>query len=334
MKRKLFLLATTLGGTALLVLTFYLIGLQKVIFQLREVGLAGVCVFIINVLLIFLIDAISWQIILKSYGHRLPFRDILATKIIGFIISYLTPSMYFGGEPVRAYLISKKHNLPLTTVGASVVVNRFLELGAGLFFIYLGSIWTLVEYELPLQLSVVMVVVNVLMGLGMAALLLSFIYENRLFTNLANLLGRWNPLSKAVEKVKPHISKLEGEVFLVFKRHRREALVAFALNFLAGSLIFLKPAIFFYFLGIVFKLSQLSLLFAITHLIFILQVTPGALGVFELGEVAIYGLVGVEAQKALAFSLMVRITDAVVIAIALFLALHFGLSEVWGRKQE
>ena len=334
MKRRLFVLVTTLGGTALVVLAFYLIGLQKVIFQLQEVGLAGVCVFIINVLLIFIINAISWQIILKSYGHRPPFRDILATKIIGFVISYLTPSMYFGGEPVRAYLISKKHGLPLTEVGASVVVNRFLELGAALFFIYLGSIWTLVEYELPLLVRVVMLAVNVLMGLGMAALLLSFIYENRLFTDLANLLSRWNPLSKTVEKVKPHISKLEGEVFLVFKKHRREALLAFALNFLAGSLIFLKPAIFFYFLGIVFRLSQLSLLFALTHLILILQVTPGGLGVFELGEVAIYGLVGIDAQKALAFTLMVRVTDTVVVAIALFLGLHFGLKKLWRGKQE
>ncbi len=334
MKRRLFVLVTTLGGTALVVLAFYLIGLQKVIFQLQEVGLAGICVFIINVLLIFIINTISWQVILKSYGHRPPFRDILATKIIGFVISYLTPSMYFGGEPVRAYLISKKHGLPLTEVGASVVVNRFLELGAALFFIYLGSIWTLVEYELPLLLRVVMLAVNVLMGLGMAALLLSFIYENRLFTDLANLLSRWNPLSKAVEKVKPHISKLEGEVFLIFKKHRREALLAFALNFLAGSLIFLKPAIFFYFLGIVFRLSQLSLLFALTHLILILQVTPGGLGVFELGEVAIYGLVGIDAQKALAFTLMVRVTDTVVVAIALFLGLHFGLKKLWRGKQE
>ncbi len=179
-----------------------------------------------------------------------------------------------------------------------------------------------------------MVVINVLMGGGMVVLLLSFIYENRLFTILADLLSRWNPLSKAVEKVRPHISKMEGEVFLVFKRHRREALLAFALNLVAGSLIFLKPAIFFYFLGVIFKLSQLSLLFALTHLIFILQVTPGALGVFELGEVAIYGLVGVQAEKALAFTLMVRITDAVVIAIALFLALHFGLSKFWRRKEE
>lgn len=46
MKRRLFVLATTLGGTALVVLTFYLIGLQRVIFQLREVGLAGSLIFL------------------------------------------------------------------------------------------------------------------------------------------------------------------------------------------------------------------------------------------------------------------------------------------------
>ncbi len=334
MTRKLLILATTLGGACLLGLAFYLIGFGKVIFQFQEVGLFGACLFVASVLAILVIDAVSWQIILKSYELRLPFGDVLGAKIIGFVVSYLTPSMYFGGEPVRTYLLSKKHNIPLAKVGASVVVNRFLELGAGLFFVYLGTILTLVEYDLPLRISVLMVVVNVMVGVGMAALLFSFIFQSRLFTNVVNLLSRWKRINRSMEKIRPYISTLEGEVFLFFRQHRKRALLAFALNVVAGSLIFLKPAVFFYFLDIFFRLPQLSLLFALTHLIFALQVTPGAMGVFEVGGIGIYGLVGVGPQKALAFSLMVRIADVITVAIAILLAVHLGLRKLWREKEK
>ena len=175
--------------------------------------------------------------------------------------------------------------------------------------------------------------VNILFGLGMGLLLVSFVFENKIFTKLATFLGRINLLSKVIKKIIPQISEIEGEVFLAFKQHRRETLIAFIFNLLSGLLIFLKPAIFFYFLKIIFSLSQLALLFALTHLVLALQFTPGALGIFELGAVGIYRLVGIGPDKALAFSLMVRITDLIGASIAIFLIIHFGLKRFWERKE-
>ncbi|MCD6083757.1 flippase-like domain-containing protein, partial [Candidatus Aerophobetes bacterium] len=90
-------------------------------------------------------------------------------------------------------------------------------------------------------------------------------------------------------------------------------------------LVFLKPAIFFYFLKVILKFSQLALLFALTHLLLSLQFTPGALGIFELGEIGIFQLVGIGPDRALAFSLMVRIADLTGVAVAAIFALHLGL---------
>ncbi|GAH23155.1 unnamed protein product, partial [marine sediment metagenome] len=64
-----------------------------------------------------------------------------------------------------------------------------------------------------------------------------------------------------------------------------------------------------------FKLSELALLFALTHLVLALQFTPGALGIFELGEVGVFKLVGIGPNRALAFSLMVRVTDLLGVAV-------------------
>jgi uncharacterized protein (TIRG00374 family) len=334
MKRKIVIVISTVGGLTVLGLIFYLAGIQNVFFEIGQIGLWGAVVFIANALFILFLATLSWQIILASYGYRLTFRDVFAARVIGFAVSYLTPSMYIGGEPLRAYMISKRHRLPITRVGATVIVDKFLELGAGLFFIYLGSIWTLIEYSLPRQIYLTLFIVNILLGAGMGMLLVNFLYESKLFTSLATLLERINPLSKIIKKIKPEISKLEDHVFLAFNQHRTTTLLAFCIKLCAGLLIFIKPAIFFYFLKTVFKLSELALLFALTHLILALQFTPGALGIFELGEVGIFKLVGIEPNRALAFSLMVRITDFLGVGIALFLVFHLGWKGFWEKRGE
>ena len=334
MKRKIVVIISTVVGLTVLILIFYLAGIQNVFFEIGQIGPLGAVVFIANALFILLLFTFSWQIILASYGCRLSFRDVFAARVIGFAVSYLTPSMYIGGEPLRAYMISKRHQLPIAKVGATVVVDKFLELGAGLFFIYLGSIWTLIEYSLPRKIYLTLFTVNILFGAGMGMLLFNFLYESKLFTSLATLLERINPLSKIIRKIKPEISKLEDHVFLAFNQHRLITLLAFCIKLSAGLLVFIKPALFFYFLKTVFKLSELALLFALTHLVLALQFTPGALGIFELGEVGVFKLVGIGPNRALAFSLMVRVTDLLGVAVALFLVFRLGWRGFWEKRGE
>ena len=266
--------------------------------------------------------------------YSLPFKDVLLIKTIGFAVSYLTPSMYVGGEPIRIYLLGKKHRISMTRIGATVVVDKFLELGAGLFYIFLGSIFTLVYYDLPPQLFVMLVVINTVFVGAMILLLISFIYKTRPFSPLIGALGKIRPLQKPVNFVMPTIFKLEGEIFSAFDKYGKSTLKAFLLNLFIGGLIFVKPFIFFYFLDFILNLPQLALLFALTHLILALQFTPGALGIFEWGEVGIFGLIGIASEKALAYSLMVRIADLLVVVGASIAGVHMGVKHFWGKRRD
>ncbi|MEA3485403.1 MAG: lysylphosphatidylglycerol synthase transmembrane domain-containing protein [Candidatus Aerophobetes bacterium] len=334
MKKNFFVLLSTLAGILLLILMFYLIGVEQIFSSMGEIGWAGATVFTANTLFIVFISALSWQMILNSYGYHLPFRDVMVARVIGFAVSYLTPSIYIGGEPLRIYLISKKHSLSVHRVGATVIVSKFLESGAGLFFIYLGSICTLIEYSLPLNIYLAILVINVIFGLGAGIILRAFICQKKIFTYLANLLGRARFLSNPINKIKSDISEVEEGIFLAFSQHKRETILAFGLNLAGELLIFLKPAIFFYFLKIFLKFSQLALLFALTHFLLALQLTPGALGIFELGEIGIFRLVGIGPEKALAFTLMVRIADFIGVGIAAIFGLHLGLKTFLGAKDK
>ncbi len=334
MKRKYLIILSTVIGVVIIGLIFRFADIGQIFLQVKEIGFLGAGIFLVNAFLIILLSSLSWRIILKSCGFSPPFRDVLGAKIIGAMVSYLTPSMYIGGEPLRTYIISKKYKYPMAKIGASVIVDKFLELGAGLFFIYLGSILTLIEYKLPFQIYLALLIVNILFTLGMGLLLISFIFENRVFSKIANFLGRISILSKAMSKIKPYISEIENEIFLSFRQHRRETFTAFCLNLLAAFLIFLKPAIFFYFLGFIFRFSQLALVFALTHLILAFQLTPGALGIYELGAVGIYRIVGIGPDRALAFTLMIRFTDIIGVCIAVFLVIHFGLLRFRSEKKK
>lgn len=334
MRRNFLIIISTAAGATLFILVFYLFNIAKVFSHMVEIGPLGVGVFLINVSLIMLIGGLSWQIILKAYGHHLPFKDVFLVKLIGFAISYLTPSMYIGGEPVRVYIMGKRYDLSLTRIGATVVVDKFLELGAVLFYIFLGSIYTLIYYTLPVQFFILLVIINIIFIGSLILLLVSFIYKTKPFSTFMGFFERFRPFKKPVDKALPFVLKLENDISLAFGKHRKSTLQAFFLNLAIGGCIFIKPAIFFYFLRIIFTLPQLSLLYALTHLLLTLQLTPGALGIFEWGEVGIFSLIGIQSEKALAYTLMVRIADLLVVIVATIKGLHIGVKYLWEKRED
>jgi len=334
MSKKIFLLGSVVGGVILVILLFFFVDFKQIFSQIGEVGPAGIGAFALNIFLIFLLDSLSWKIILKSYGYSPPLKDIFSAKLVGFTINYFTPSMYIGGEPLRTYMIAKKNSLSITRVGATVIVNKFLELGAALFFIYLGSIWTLIEYKLPREVFIAVLVANITFGIGIGIVFVSFLCQKKFFTPLIRLIQRVKFLSKPLDKIAPQISEMEDDVFRAFKEHRKNTLFAFELNLLSGFLAFLKPAIFFCFLKVILKLPQLALVFALTQLLFAFQFTPGSLGIFEVGEVGIYKLIGIGAHQSLAYTLTVRAIDFSQIGIASSFLFHLGAKKIWRKKEK
>jgi len=334
MKKKIFFLISAVSGVILIIFLFFLVDVKQIFSQLGEVGPAGIGTFALNIFLIFLLDSISWKLILKSYGYSPPLKDIFSAKMVGFAINYLTPSMYIGGEPLRTYIIARRNSFPLTGVGVTVIVNKFLELCAALCFIYLGTIWALIKYELPREIYIVVLLANIFFGVVIGIVLVSFLAQKKLFTSLIKLIQRIKFLSKPLEKATLQISGMENDIFLAFKEHRKNTLLAFELNLLSGCLIFLKPLLFFYFLKITLSLPQLALIFVLTHLLFAFQVTPGSLGIFEAGGVGIYKLIGIEAPRALAYTLTVRIMDFSQIGIAASFLFRFGAKNIWEKERK
>lgn len=306
-------------------------GGPQVFVLLKEFGFYGTGIFLLNALLILFLGVISWGVILKAYGYRFSFFDIFFSRLSGFAISYLTPSMYFGGEPVRLFILGKKHGVPLVRVGATVVVDKFLELSATFTFLFLGSIWAILNYPLPPPLYALVVGVNIFFLFLALIFWYIFITRKRVLYKILCFFKRFRWLEKFITRVSPPLIEAENEVHLAFGQHTRITLFAFFLKLAGTFFIFIKPAIFFYFLGLILRPPELALVFALTSLIYTLQIAPGSLGIFEAGIVGIYSLIGISAPHALAFALMVRVADLIGVGVGIFCIFRFGFSELQKR---
>ena len=96
------------------------------------------------------LGALQWWLILREAGLRTGFARVFRARLSGYAITYLTPSMYFGGEPVRA-LLMKDGNASYNKIAATIVLDKYIELFTKLPLIVVGFafIVLLLRVELP-----------------------------------------------------------------------------------------------------------------------------------------------------------------------------------------
>ena len=106
MKRRWRLVLSIVVGFSLLGGVLYWVGWRRIFAEMRALGVAGITGIVGSVLLAMAAWTLSWWIILRSYGIRLPLPQVIGARLSGYAISYLTPTLYFGGRPVGTVFIS------------------------------------------------------------------------------------------------------------------------------------------------------------------------------------------------------------------------------------
>ena len=324
-------------GLGLLGGVLYYVGWRRVFAEMRALGVPGISGIVGSVLLAMAAWTLSWWIILRSYGIRLPLPQVIGARLSGYAISYLTPTLYFGGEPVRALMVTGKTDAPTTRVFATVFLERFLGGLSMILFILVGSFFAISSPALPwpekrlLISGVGFITFWILVGLINFAWNLKWI--SRPIRLLGTLLKRWGePIERAAGKV----SETEDEIYYAFTRHWKGTVLAFLVQLLGTFFVYMRPQVFFYFSsGQVFTFPQLSLLFTLTVILlsFFLWITPGGIGTGEAAIIGIFHLVAPSVSKhgAVAFSLMFKFAESILVAIGLYYLAQRGIARI-GRR--
>ncbi len=337
LKQRLTYVFSVVIGLALFGIVLYYVGWRSILAQLYALGFTGIIAVIGTVLLAMIAWIASWSVILRSYGIRVPLRYIIGARLSGYAVSYLTPSLYFGGEPIRAMMVIDHTPAPSTRIFATIVVERFLGGLSLILFVIVGGFYTLITSQVgaieqrAVLIGVAFITFWIIVGLMNFAG--NFKWISRLIRLLKHHFHRWQ---RGIERAADKVSETEDEIHDAFTQHWKGTLLAFLIQLIANLIIYMRPQVFFYFSsGTTFSLAQLSLLFTLNIMLsFFLWITPGGLGTGEAALIGIFRLVGVSKEGAVAFSLAFKIVELILVVIGLFFLFHKGLGRLFSRAKK
>ena len=74
-------------------------------------------------IIMYVVEAYGWKVTLGPSAKNVPFWRVLAIQTAGEVVNMTTPTAYVGGEPLKAYLLTK-HHVPMVEGFASVVIAK------------------------------------------------------------------------------------------------------------------------------------------------------------------------------------------------------------------
>ncbi|HEU67817.1 MAG TPA: flippase-like domain-containing protein, partial [Candidatus Acetothermia bacterium] len=270
-------------GLGLFAFILALVGPDAVWKQIQALGLWGFLAMVGNDITATLFWVTSWGVLLYAFGARLRPRDVAGIGIAGFAISYITPIAYLGGEPVRAWLASRKTGASLPTVFATLFVDRLLAGLSLVLFAVLGGAFiltgTLLSPRAKVQVGAGLAVVTAAVLIGVLSFARNYHWLSRIVIALGRLRRSWQWPAAWGEKV----HAMEDEMYAAFTRYLPATVLAFALELGSFFCTYLRPQLFFYFTeGRLFTLSDLAVYFNLNAILTtLLWLTPAGMGTAE-----------------------------------------------------
>jgi hypothetical protein len=163
----------------------YLIGLDRIIANLRSVSPIYLLVAIGIFFTILLLMTMRWQLLLSSQNHSPGYWQLLMFYFIGYFLNNFLPTA-IGGDVGRAYYVGKANNNMALSVG-SVFFERILGVLATMTLAGASMIWLAGEIDPRLLYSTLLILFASLTGI--AILLIPSLYT--MTTSIVSKITVW-----------------------------------------------------------------------------------------------------------------------------------------------
>lgn len=281
-----------LSGIIISVIVFYFIGIGEIttlIFKINLFYYFLACLCFIGTLVAW---TYRWDSFIKTTKHRVSFRKLFSTLIVGLGINNLTPVAKLGGEPIRAYILKEKEKIPMREGFATILADLSMEFTISTCLIFLSFFLITYFFEIPFWLFSVLVASMILSVLGLGILFGIFSSE-RVFIKIIN------SVSNKVKKLK----EVKEKTIKIFKKFQQTFKTSFknkpatskGILFSLIVKIFDVFRYFFIFLALGYEINLIYVVIGVgmLGLLMTIPATPGSLGILEGGLISIYTLLGV-----------------------------------------
>ena len=178
---------------------------------------------------IFGLDTLGWKFALQPrVQSRIPWNRLFRIRLAGEAVNYVTPAASIGGEPVKAWILSRRYGVPMQEGVASVIVAKTTFTLSMLLFVTLGLVVALATQ--PSSSRLLAWVWVVLPSLSLLLALFVLVQFLQPFRRLERAVSRWLPesLRKTAEKV----HEWDREIISLYRKSPGSVLCSLGFHFL------------------------------------------------------------------------------------------------------
>ncbi|MDO5824487.1 UPF0104 family protein [Methanobrevibacter sp.] len=307
-KKSLFFLGISL---LILAVMLWLVGIEEVLAALKIAKLDLIILAIAIQVITYGLYTLRWQILNNLADINTSFKKLFPMVLVGLAVNNITPSGRGGGEPVRAYILSKEDGYPMRETFATVVADRALDT----FPFVLLAIITIIGMPFYFNLDLWLIIVMVLSVIVIIILLVVIVYMSvnpkfgkRVDNWIIGLVRRFYKKNSAELENKIHsvISDFQNTMKIVISS-KKVTYYALPLSFVIWILEILR--VYFVFLAFGANISPIIIgeVFIIASLVGMIPLLPGGLGAVDGIMVVFYSVAGISASISAAATLIERL---------------------------
>jgi len=317
-------------GLIISILVVWGVGIQDVLDHFREASWLLILGYILVSLMVAVAITAKWAVALDAYGVRLPFYTLFIYRLIGFSVSYVTPAMHVGGEPVRALLVGRQ-GIPYKVSFSAVIVDKMLEMLFNFTMFFLGALVILNVAGFPLIARASIFVLSAVLVAALAILLYNVLKKQKVFVPILRFFRV--DRRKDWKRIKKSVNEVEILIEHFYAHRNKHFLASLSLNAILWCLMFLEYKLALLILGYDAGLFGIFLFLTGVGIAYSIPI-PAALGVLELGQVSAGALLGIKSSFGVALAFLVRLRDIcwTIIGLALLGLFHLNLFRLYERS--
>ncbi len=275
--------------------------------------LAGIIGFQLSILLI---QTFQWGLILREAGIYRGAWWTFWARTSGFALTYLTPSMYFGGEPVRASLY-KSPAMSYQKVYATIALDKYIELAGKIPCITVG--FCLLVYFVHTGTILIFVSGTILaVFIGFFIFLIAKLFSSKtfivtFFKRILRPLTRLNP--RLSVKVLGAIREFSVDVRTIISR-RKIFYLAMGAGVAVAVVEVLQTLYILWVLGHP-SLPNSFVIFATVVIQGLIGLLPGNIGGMEGTHLFIFNVLRIGSDPSLVYTIILRIGQMTMVLLGL-----------------
>jgi len=273
--------------------------------------------------------AYRWHIFIKATGHRPEFFSVLLITLAGTAMNNITPSTRVGGEPLRAYLLKKRHGARTSTGLATVVIEKIADMTAFSIITIAAIFYAFYFLNVPGH-TVLLLVLSFFFTTGVMSALVYVTLRRKIKAKwIVSLLDKYQSLSEKFPLVSYYSDRMDDSLANYYDSAARIAKKGVLAKAVLASLLYwaleiARAYVLFLALGLNVPVAVIAAVYVIANIVASLPLPPGTL---EATMIIIYSSTAINTVTAGAVTLIDRLISFwLVILAGVPVAWHLGLT--------